>query len=101
MLLPAFALAEDPVTPDPTLTVSPDPTIVDLVNLDPLSDDPGAGIAPAAPVADDAPVLPPDFAYEIPAPVEVPFIDRAHLAVWNTVWKSAMRTDSWFGGGND
>jgi hypothetical protein len=99
LLLPILALAQDAVIApvDPAA----DPTIIGRTNLDPLSDDPGAGIAPAPPVADDAPVLPPEFAYEIPAPVEVPFVDRAHLAVWNTVWKSAMRTDSWFGGGND
>ena len=27
----------------------------------------------------------------------MPFIDRAHVAVWNTVWRSAMRMDQWFG----
>ena len=28
-----------------------------------------------------------------PTPVNVPFIDRAHLGVWNAVWRSAMRMD--------
>jgi len=102
-----LAQAEEPVpAPVPEPVPAPadpviDPTIVDRINLDPLSDDPGAGIALAPAVADDAPQLPPEFAYEIPAPVEVPWIDRAHLGIWNTMWRSAMRTDSWFGGGND
>jgi hypothetical protein len=93
-----LAQAEEPVVaPEPAPAIAtPDPTIVDYINLDPLSDDPGAGIKPS-----DKPAAPPEFAYEIPDPVAVPFIDRAHLGVWNTVWRSAMRADSWFGGGND
>jgi hypothetical protein len=66
------------------------------LNLDTLSDDPGAGIEPS-----NEYTPPPDFAYEIPDPVKVPFIDRAHLAVWNTTWHSAMRMDGWFGGVNE
>jgi hypothetical protein len=30
-----------------------------------------------------------------------PWIDRAHEGVFNAVWRSAMRMDSWFGGGKD
>jgi hypothetical protein len=86
-----LALAQDPVS------TSPDPTIVGVTNLDPLSDDPGAGIEPTS----TEPAPPPDFAYEIPDPVTMPFIDRAHLGVWNAVWHSARHVDGWFGGVND
>ena len=102
LLLPMLAMAEDPAIAPPVPAIDPgiDPTLVARPNLDPLSDDPGAGIArtiePAVVLAG-----PPEFAYDIPAPVEVPFLDRAHLGIWNTIWRSAMRTDSWFGGGND
>ena len=30
-----------------------------------------------------------------------PWIDRAHQGVFNAVWRSAMRMDGWFGGGDD
>jgi hypothetical protein len=30
-----------------------------------------------------------------------PWIDRAHQGVFNAVWRSAMRMDSWFGGSHD
>src|SRR6185503_3214826 len=30
-----------------------------------------------------------------------PWIDRAHQGVFNAVWRSAMRMDSWFGGHRD
>jgi hypothetical protein len=92
-----LALAQEPVvTPEPGTsdTTPPDPTIIDVrvTNLDVLSDDPGAGIDRSKDY-----VPPPDFAYEIPDPVAVPFIDRAHLGVWNTVWRSAKHMDGWFG----
>jgi hypothetical protein len=96
LLLPMLAMAQDPVVtsePGTADTTPPDPTIIAPINLDPLSDDPGAGIEPS-----NTPGPLPDFAYEVPAPVRTPFIDRAHLGVWNTVWRSAMRMDSWFGG---
>jgi hypothetical protein len=38
------------------------------------------------------PLEPPEFAYDVPDPVKVPFIDRAHITVWNTVWRSSMIT---------
>jgi hypothetical protein len=101
MFLPMLALAQEPaVTPEPQPgtadTTPPDPTIIDPVlgvpRLDPLSDDPGAGIHRS-----DEPLPPTDFAYEIPDPVTTPFIDRAHLGMWNAVWRSAMHVDGWFG----
>jgi hypothetical protein len=103
--LPALCFAQDPVPHvDPAIrpekgtsdTTPPDPTIVGSRQNDPLSDDPGAATYdPTQPPRD------PDFAYEIPDPVTLPFIDRAHVGVWNAVWKSAMHIDGWFGGGND
>lgn len=84
--------APQPGTAD---TTPPDPTMVGPINLDPLSDDPGAGIA--LPTGGPAPA----FAYEIPDPVTVPFIDRAHLGIWNAVWRSASRIDGMFGAGTD
>src|SRR6185369_5468761 len=30
-----------------------------------------------------------------------PWIDRAHQGMFNAVWRSAMRMDSWFGGTSD
>ena len=101
MFLPMLALAQEPaVTPESQPgtadTTPPDPTIIDPVlgapRLDPLSDDPGAGIDRSR-----EPLPQTDFAYEIPEPAIVPFIDRAHLGVWNAVWRSAMRMDGWFG----
>jgi hypothetical protein len=77
-------------------TTPPDPTIIDARQNDPLSDDPGAAtFDPTKPPEN------PDYAYEIPDPVTLPFIDRAHVGVWNAVWRSAMHMDGWFGGGND
>jgi hypothetical protein len=100
LLLPLIAAAQEP---DPAVnvpgtadTTPPDPTIVAPPILDPLSDDPGAGISRNA-----EPAAPPEFAYEIPDPVHVPFVDRAHLKVWRAVWRSAMRMDSMFGGESD
>jgi hypothetical protein len=75
----------DTTPPDPTIIVAPS-------RIDPLSDDPGQEHYDPSKSA-----KPPDFAYEVPDPVTVPFIDRAHLKVWNTVWRSSMRTDQWFG----
>jgi hypothetical protein len=101
LFLPMLALAQDPVVtrePGTADTTPPDPTIIDVfvTNLDVLSDDPGAGVDRSGEAS--APV---EFAYEIPEPVAVPYIDRVHLGVWNTVWRSAMHMDGWFGGGND
>ena len=99
LLLPMLALAQEPVVaPEPGTsdTTPPDPTIVVRTSLDPLSDDPGAGIEPSTEVAP-----PPEFAYEIPMQEVLPFIDRLHLGMWNTTWRSAMHMDGWFGGGND
>ena len=98
LLLPTLALGQEPVVtpnqPGTSDTTPPDPTIitVTVTNLDLLSDDPGAGIARSS-----EPEPTPEFAYEIADPVTVPFIDRAHLGVWNAVWRSAMRMDGWFG----
>ena len=99
MFLPMLALAQEPaVTPEhqpgTADTTPPDPTIISVrvTNLDVLSDDPGAGIDRS-----DEYSPPPEFAYEIADPVHVPFVDRAHLGVWNAVWRSAMRVDGWFG----
>ena len=102
LLLPLFAAAQEPVsTPEEKVnepgtadTTPPDPTIVGPTNPDPLSDDPGAATyRPNEP----APTKAPEFAYDIPDPVPVPFIDRTHLRLWNTVWRSAMRMDQMFG----
>ena len=89
-LLPLLAAAQDPPgTPA-------DPTIVDSKpNLDPLSDDPGAGVA-----YDEEPA-PSQFAYDIPDPAPMKLVDRAHLQLWNVVWRSAMRMDTKFGGDYD
>ncbi len=99
-----LALAQEPVSPpapetpkvnEPGTadTTPPDPTILAPNRPDPLSDDPGqATYDPAKPSG------PVEFAYDIPAPVPVPFLDRAHLGLWNTVWRSAMRLDQQFGG---
>src|SRR5688572_21241937 len=99
MFLPLLALAQEPAAAPQAGTADttpPDPTIIDPVlgapRLDPLSDDPGAGIH-----RPEEPLAPTDFAYELPDPVTVPFIDRAHLGVWNAVWRSAMHVDGWFG----
>jgi hypothetical protein len=100
LLLPLLAVAQEPVaTPEPAPTPAPaaepaptpDPTIID-----PLIDAPGT---------DDSPVPeakpPPEFAYDIPPPVRMPLIDRAHLGLFNAIWRSAMRTDHMFGGSHD
>ena len=100
LLLPLLAVAQEPVaTPEPAPTPAPaaepaptpDPTIID-----PLIDAPGTDDSPAP----EAKVLP-EFAYEIPAPVRMPLIDRAHLGLFNAIWRSAMRTDHMFGGSHD
>lgn len=33
--------------------------------------------------------------------VKDPWLDRAHDSTFNMLWRSAMRVDGWFGGGND
>ena len=107
LLLPMIALAQEPVSPPAPATpevdekinepgtadtTPPDPTMLAPNRLDPLSDDPGQqSYDPTKPKER------PEFAYEIPDPVTVPFIDRLHVGVWNTVWRSSMRTDQWFG----
>jgi hypothetical protein len=73
-------------------TTPPDPTIINAAPAH-LFDDPGEASYRRA-----EPVAPPAFAYEVPDPVRMPFIDRAHLGLWNTVWHSAMRMDSMFAG---
>ncbi|HEV7606737.1 MAG TPA: hypothetical protein VGO61_05335 [Steroidobacteraceae bacterium] len=97
-MLPLLAAAQDPVdVPGTADTTPPDPTIIHpITNLDPLSDDPGAGIDRSA-----APTPPPEFAYDIPDPVHMALVDRAHLQVWRFVWRSAMRMDTKFGGDYD
>lgn len=105
LLLPLFAAAQEPAIPHApekkvnergTADTTPlDPTIFRAPNSDPLSDDPGA----ATYQAEEA--VAPAFAYEIADPVTVPFIDRAHVGIWNVVWRSAQHVDGWFGGGND
>ena len=111
LLLPMIALAQDPVSPPAPATpevdekinqpgtadtTPPDPTMLAPNRLDPLSDDPGQqSYDPTKPTER------PEFAYEIPDPVTVPFIDRLHVGVWNTVWRSSMRTDQWFGSAAD
>jgi len=98
--LPLLALAQDPVAPNApgtSDTTPPDPTIVILEHPDPETYDPGA----AAWRPSEEPGKPPEFAYEIPDPVAVPFVDRAHLKLWNTVWRSAMHVDHWFGSSAD
>jgi len=104
LLLPMFASAQEPAIPaappEPKVnepgtadTTPPDPTIIVAPSrIDPLSDDPGqANYDPNKSTG------PQEFAYDVPDPVVVPFIDRAHVKVWNTVWRSSMRTDQWFG----
>ena len=68
-------------------TTPPDPTIINPTP-EHLFDDPGE-----ASFRRREPEPPPDFAYEVAAPEKMPFIDRAHLGLWNTVWRSAMRMD--------
>ncbi|MEO8017039.1 MAG: hypothetical protein ABI769_04435 [Pseudomonadota bacterium] len=108
LLLPLSAGAQEPASkpatqeapvnePGTADTTPPDPTIVNTIpNLDPLSDDPGAGIDRSAKLAP-----PPAFAYEIAGPESMKFVDRAHLELWRFVWRSAMRMDTKFGGDYD
>jgi hypothetical protein len=93
LLLPLLAVAQPVTTPEPapTPTPTPDPTIID-----PRIDAPGTDDSPAP----EAKTLP-EFAYEIPAPKRMPFIDRAHLGLFNVIWRSAMHTDHMFGGRYD
>jgi hypothetical protein len=103
LLVPLLAVAQDPGAPappppDPKVnapgtadTTPPDPTIF-ATPTGPTSDDPGEATNPP-----NEPAPPPKFAYEIPGPVQTPFIDRAHLGVWNAVWRSSMRMDRLFG----
>jgi hypothetical protein len=89
---PAAPKENEPGTAD---TTPPDPTIILPPNPDPLTDDPGAATySPGEVRKDDAP---PAFAYDVPAPEPVPFIDRAHYSIWKTLWRSAMRMDQKFG----
>jgi len=110
LLVPMLALAQEPVnapaTPTPEEpkvnepgtadTTPPDPTLLAPNRPDPLSDDPGQ-----ATYDPGKPAEPPQFAYEIEAPVPVPFVDRVHVSVWNSVWRSAMYMDSKFGSESD
>jgi len=87
---PESPKANEPGTSD---TTPPDPTIVATPNRpDPLSDDPGQ-----ASYDPNKPIEHPEFAYEVQVPVPVPFIDRVHVGVWNSVWRSAMYADRKFG----
>jgi hypothetical protein len=102
---PATPAATPPATPDEAIekpnepgtadTTPPDPTIILPDNPDPLSDDPGA--ATYRPGGPASPAGPAEFAYDLPAPERTAFIDRAHYALWKTVWRSAMRMDRKFG----
>jgi hypothetical protein len=91
-----------PETPKPNEpgtadTTPPDPTIITApIRFDPLSDDPGQ-----ASYDPNKPAEPPKYAYEVVPPVPVPFIDRVHVGVWNTVWRSAMYADRKFGSDAD
>jgi hypothetical protein len=73
--------ANEPGTAD---TTPPDPTIV--------SDDPGAATFESTTPSESA-----EFAYDVPAPQRERLIDRMHVGIWNTVWRSAARVDGWFG----
>ena len=111
VLLPMRALGQEPGTPPAPATpetehkanqpgtadtTPPDPTIPGQVRLDPLSDDPGQEHYDP-----NKPPEAPEFAYELPDPVAVPLIDRVHLGVWNSVWRSARYVDSKFGNSAD
>jgi hypothetical protein len=96
LLVPLLAVAQEPVaTPEPAPAAepapAPDPTIID-----PRIDAPGTDDSPM-PAATPLP----EFAYEVPEPVRMPFIDRAHLSLFNTIWRSARRMDHLFGGSYD
>jgi len=112
VLLPVLASAQQPESPpapatsetapdEPKVnqpgtadTTPPDPTLIVVVpsRLDPLSDDPGQAYYDPSKALESV-----DFAYEVPAPVREPLIDRVHVGVWNTVWRSAMYLDEKFG----
>jgi hypothetical protein len=105
LLLPMLALAQEPVSPAAPATPPPqnqekvnEPGTADTTPPDPtiVSDDPAAATSDPAQPSES-----PEFAYDVPAPVRQPFIDRMHVGIWNTVWRSAARVDGWFGTASD